>query len=166
MTAVKLHFMQQLLELNQAFENVIFGLERMEKAALFDKDQVRYARAEVAEARVDVYREFFDKFGEIVEKDSAWAYKFRLDRDRRSKDPFDLYLEVQEREEERKKNGLPPRAVLIPGWDQDDEPLFKERQTKKALGNRAKAANRPKTTRARATRKPRTVAHPRRRKDA
>jgi hypothetical protein len=163
---VKLHLMEQLLELNQAFENVIFGLERMEKAALFDKDQVRYTRAEVEGARVDVNREFFDKFGEIVEKDATWAYKFRLDHDRQSKDPFDLYLDVQEREEKRKKKGLPPRAVLLPGWDQDDAPPFKERQTKKALSNQAKAANKPQATRSTASRKSRTVAHPRRRRDA
>jgi hypothetical protein len=153
---MKLHLMQQLLDLNQAFANVIFGLERMEKAALFDKDQVRYARAEVEGARLDANREFFDKFEEIVEKDAKWAYKFRRDHDRQSKDPFDFYLEVQEREEERRNKGLPPRAVLLPGWDLDDEPPSKNQKT---------AAGKPQAPRATAARKPRTVAHPRRRKD-
>ena len=163
---MKLALMQQLLELNQAFENVIFGLERLEKAGLFDKDQVRYARAEVEGARVDVNREFFDKFGEIVEKDAAWAYKFRRDHDRQSKDPFDFYLEVQEREEERKKEGLPPRAVLLPGWDQDDEPPFKEQRTAKAVGAQTTAASKRQTPGATRPRKPRTMARPRRRKEA
>jgi hypothetical protein len=163
---VKLHLMQQLLDLNQAFENVISGLERMEKAALFDKDQVRYVRAEVEGARVDVNREFFDKFGEIVEKDAAWAYEFRRDHDHQSKDPFDFYLEVQEREEERKKKGLPPRAVLLPGWDQDDEPPFGEQRTNKALGTRTRASSKPQTPRATPGRKPRTLTLPRPRKDA
>jgi hypothetical protein len=40
-----LQLMQQLLGLNQAFENVIFGLERMEKAALFDNELVTLVRA-------------------------------------------------------------------------------------------------------------------------
>jgi hypothetical protein len=163
---VRLHLIQQLLDLNQAFENVIFGLARMEKAALFDTDQLRYARAEVEGARVDVNREFFDKFGDCVEKDAAWAYKFRRDHDRESKDPFDFYLEVHEREEERKKKGLSPRAVLLPGWDQDDEPPFKEQRTKKALGNQTKAASKPQPPRATPARQPRTVARPRPRKDA
>jgi hypothetical protein len=163
---VKLHLMQQLLDLNQAFENVISRLERMEKAALFDKDQLRYARAEVEGVRVDVNREFFDKFGEIVEKDANWAYKLHRDHDRRSKDPFDFYLEVQEREEERKTKGLPPRAVLLPGWDQDDEPPFKGPRTKKAFGNQTRAASKPLTLRATRARKPRSVARPRPRKDA
>ena len=153
---MKLHLLQELLDLNQAFQNVIFGLERMEKAALFNKDQVRYSRAEVEGARVDVNREFFDRFSEIVEKHGAWAHKFRRDHDRQSKDPFDLYLEVQEHEEKRMKKGLSPRAVLLPGWDQDDEPPLKNQKT---------AAGKPQTPRATAARKPRTVAHPRRRKD-
>jgi hypothetical protein len=163
---VKLHLMQQLLDLNQAFENVIFGLERMEKAPLIDKDQVRYARAEVEGASVNVNREFFDKFGEIVEKDAAWAYKFRRDHDRQGKDPFDLYLEVQEREEVRKKKSLRPRAVMLPGWDHDDEPPFKKRRTKKALGNQTTAANKPQTPRVTPALKPRTAARPRPSKDA
>jgi len=154
---VKLHLLQELLDLNLAFENVMSGLERMEKSALFDKDQVRYTRAEVEGARVDANREFFDKFGEIVEKDAKWAYEFRLNHDRQSKDPFDFYLEVQEREDERRNKGLPPRAVLLPGWDQDDEPPSKDQKT---------AATKPQTPRATAARTPRTVAHPHRRKEA
>jgi hypothetical protein len=64
------------LALNQAFENVIHGLERIEEVTLFDREQLRYSRAEVESARVDVNREFFDKFEEIVEKDAEWAYEF------------------------------------------------------------------------------------------
>jgi hypothetical protein len=158
--------MEQLLDLNKAFESVILGLERMEKATLLGEDQIRYARAEVEGVRADVNREFFDKFGEIVEEDSAWAYKYRRDHDRQIKDPFDLYLEVHEREEERKKKGLPPRAVLLPGWDQDDEPPDNERRAKKAPGNQAAAVSKLQTPRATAASKRRTVAHPRRRKDA
>ena len=109
------------MDLNQAFENVVRGLERMEKVGLFDKEQLRYSRAEVESARVDANREFFDKFDEIVERDAEWAYKFRREYDRRTKDPFDFYLEIKEREEARGKKGLPPRVVLLPDWDKDDE---------------------------------------------
>jgi hypothetical protein len=125
---VKLNLLQELLDLNQAFENVVRGLERMEKVTLFDKEQVRYTRAEVESARVDVNREFFDKFGEIVEKDAEWAYKFCRAYDQKARDPFDLYLEIKEREEARSEKGLPPRAVLLPGWDKDDEERGKKRE--------------------------------------
>jgi hypothetical protein len=163
---VKLHLVQQLLDLNQAFEKVIFGLERMEKAALFDKEQVRYVRAEVTSASVDANREFFDKFGEIVEKKAAWAYKFRRDHDRQSKDPFDLYLEVQEREEERKKKGLPPRALLLPGWDLDDEPPFRGRRTKnRSRKYPSRNASKTKAPRPMTARQPRAMGRTRLRKN-
>ena len=128
---MKLILLRELVALNQAFEEVIHGLERMEKVRLFDKDQLQYSRAEVENARVDANREFFDKFGEIVEKDAAWAYKFCRAYDQKNEDPFDFYLEIKEREEARRKKGLPPRAVLLPDWDKDDEQSYDEEQTEK-----------------------------------
>ncbi len=142
---MKLHLMQELLNLNQAFENVVRGLERMEKLTLFDKEQLRYSRAEVESARVDANREFFDKFEEIVEKDAEWAYKFCRDYDRKTQDPFDFYLEIKEREEVRRKKGLSPRVVLLPDWDKDDEQRYDEEQAKKRAANRRRsAARKPK----------------------
>ena len=142
---MKLHLLQELLDLNQAFESVARGLERMETAGLFDKRQVRYSRAEVESVRVDVNREFFDKFDEIVEKDAEWAYKFCREYSRRTKDPFDSYLEIKEREEARRKKGLPPRVVLLPDWDKDDEQHYDQEQAKSGARNkRSKAARKPK----------------------
>ena len=142
---MKLHLLQELLALNLAFENVIRGLERMERVTLFDKDQLRYSRAEVESARVDANREFFDKFEEIVEKDAEWAYKFCRAYDQKNEDPFDFYLEIKEREEARRKKGLPPRAVLLPDWDKDDEQRYDEkRREKRGARKRGKAVTRPK----------------------
>src|ERR1039457_1829454 len=133
------------MDLNQAFENVIFGLERMEKVGLFEKEQVRYTRAEVESARVDANREFFDKFEEIVKKDAEWAYEFCQAYDQKTKDPFDFYLEIKGREEVRRKKGLPPRVVLLPDWDNDDEQRYDAEQAKKRAANkRRKAARKPK----------------------
>ena len=133
---MKLILLRELVALNQAFEEVIHGLERMEKVRLFDKDQLQYSRAEVENARVDANREFFDKFGEIVEKDAAWAYKFCRAYDQKNEDPFDFYLEIKEREEARRKKGLPPRAVLLPEWDKDDEQRYDDKQAKKRTTNK------------------------------
>ena len=142
---MKLHLLQQLLDLNQAFQNVIRGLERMEKVGLFDEEQLRYSLAEVESACVDANREFFDKFDEIVEKDAKWAYEFRREYDRKTKDSFDFYLEIKEREEARRKKGLPPRVVLLPDRDKDDEQRYDEERAKKRAANmRRKPARKPK----------------------
>ena len=139
---MKLHLLQELVDLNQAFEDVIRGLERMEKVSLFDKEQLRYTRAEVEGARVEANRLVFDNFDEIVEKGVEWSYEFRRVYDQKLKDPFDFYLEIKEREEARKKKGLPPRVVLLPNWDKDDEQRYDEKQAKKRVANRRRKASR------------------------
>ena len=150
--AAKLDLLRELLDLNQAFERVNRGLERMEKVRFFRADLVRYARAEVETARVEANSEFFEHLAEVVEHDARWAYKFRRAYDRKTEDPFDFYLHLQEREEERKKKGLPPRAVLLPGWDQDDEDVHSDRSTankRMKAPRKARPSNRkwPKTHR-------------------
>jgi hypothetical protein len=141
------------LDLNQAFENVVRGLERMEKIRPFSADHLRYSRAEIESARADTNREFFDKFGEIAEKDAKWAYQFCREYDRKTKDPFDLYLEIKEHEETRRKKGLPPRAVLLPDWDKDDEQHQYREQTKRLAANRRrKAPRKPKSSSGKAAR--------------
>jgi hypothetical protein len=155
---VRLPLLQRVLDLNQAFENVVRGLERMEKVTPFDREQLRYARAEIETARADANRELFDKFGEMVEKDAKWAYKFCQDHDRKTKDPFDLYLEIKDREEARRKKGLPPRVVLLPDWDKDDEGRHDQKQAKKRPANQRKAARKSKSSSGKTARQPKTSA--------
>jgi hypothetical protein len=148
---VRLPLLQRLLDINQAFENVVRGLERMEKLTLFGKEQLRYTRAEIETARADANREFFDKLGRMVEKDAKWAYKFCQEHERKTKDPFDLYLEVRDREEARRKKGLPPRIVLLPDWDKDDEERHDQQQPRKPPAkSRRKADSKPKSHSAKA----------------
>jgi hypothetical protein len=128
---MKLQLFQDLLDLNLAFDHVILRLQQMEKVKLFRSKELRYARAEVETARVEANREFFENFSGIVESDARWAYRYRRTYDQRLKDPFDLYLEIKEREEVRRKKGLPPRVVLLPGWDKDDEQRYDEEQARK-----------------------------------
>jgi hypothetical protein len=126
------------MDLNLAFEQVINGLQRLEKVRLFNCEIIRYARADVESARVDANREFFDNFDDIVENDAVWAYKFQRDYNRKIKDPDDIYLEIKGSEERRKKKGLPPRLVILPGWDMSDEERYDEEHAKqrKRAGNK------------------------------
>ena len=158
---MKLHLLQHLLDLNQAFENVVRGLERMEKLRLFKKEDLRYTRAEIEGARADTNREFIDKLGEIVERDSTLAYEFCWQREHKTKDPFALYLEIKEHEETRRKKGLPPRVVLLPDWDKDDEERYDEEQTEKRAANRRrKAARKPNPHSVRSARQAQTGVAP------
>ncbi|MGH9736627.1 MAG: hypothetical protein ACRD8A_18820 [Candidatus Acidiferrales bacterium] len=141
---MNLRLFQELMDLNLVFERVIQGLRRLEKVRLFNSEIIRYARADVESARVDANREFFDNFDDIVENDAAWAYKFQRDYNRKIKDPDDIYLEIKDSEERRKKKGLSPRLVILPGWDMSDEERYDEEQAKKPKRVASKRRRSPK----------------------
>jgi hypothetical protein len=146
---MKLALFQELLDLNRAFEQVMRGLERLEKVQPFSTEQIRRARAEVETARVDTNREFFDNFEAIVEDDASWAYKFQREYNQKTKDPDDIYFDIKDSEERRKKKGLPPRVVILPGWDVSDEDRYDEghaEKKKRAARKRAVAAKQHKTS--------------------
>jgi hypothetical protein len=142
---MKLALFRELVDLNRAFAEVIHGLEQMEKVAHFQRDLIRYARADVEIARVDVNREFFDNFESLVEDDASWAYKFQREYTQKARDPDDIYFDIKDCEERRMKKGLPPRIVILPGWNMSDEERCDEEQVakkKRAAKKKAGAINR------------------------
>jgi hypothetical protein len=151
---MKLHLFQEIIELNQSFDRLIQGLERLESVPFFQGDLIQHARSDVEIARVYANREFFDSFEEIVENDAKWAYRFQRALDEKLKDRDDIYLEVRDSEERRKRKGLSPRVVILPGWDMSDEDrhdkehaVRKKKSASKAYQNSRRAAkeSRPHT---------------------
>ncbi len=69
----------------------------------------------------------------MVEDDASWAYKFQREYKQKTKDRDDIYFDIKDSEERRKKKGLPPRVVILPGWDISDEERYDEKQTKKKI---------------------------------
>ena len=127
---------QQLVEVNSSFERLMAGLKRLEEVPFFQRDLIQHARSEVEIARVHANREFFDNFEAIVENDAKWAYRFQRSFDEILKDPDDIYLEVRDSEERRKRKGLPPRVVVLPNWDMSDEDRHdQERSTRRKSAN-------------------------------
>ena len=128
---MKLALFQQILELNQLFDRLRSGLERLESVSFFQRDLIQHARSDVEIARVYANREFFDNFEKIVEDDAKWAYRFQRDFDKKLKDRDDTYLEVKTSEERRKRKGLPPRVLILPDWDMFDEDRYDEVQARR-----------------------------------
>jgi hypothetical protein len=63
------------------------------------------------------------------------------------KDPDDVFLDAEEREKQRKKQGLPPRIIVLP-WSPEEEEKFlaakraqraKKRRTRSKRGASSKA---------------------------
>ena len=157
---MKLDLFRELADLNRAFEEVIRGLVRMEKVGHFQRDLIRYARADVETARVDPNREFFDNFEALVEDDASWAYRFQREYKQKTKDPDDVYFDIKDSEERRKKKGLPPRIVILPNWEFNDEERYDEEQVerkKQVARRKASAINRPRVSPAKGKKRPQAV---------
>jgi len=142
---MKLQLFQQIVELNQSFDQLIAGLAKLESVPFFQRDLIQHARSDVEIARVYANREFFDSFEEIVENDAKWAYRFQRAFDEKLKDRDDIYLEVRESEERRKRKELPPRVVILPGWDMDDEDHLDERRARQKKSSASKRARTART---------------------
>jgi len=124
---MKLKLFQQITELNQSVDQLMAGLAKLESVPFFQRDLIQHARSEIEIARVSANREFFDNFEKIVEDDAKWAYRFQRDFDKKLKDRDDIYLEVRDSEQRRKRKGLPPRVVILPDWNWSDEDRYDEK---------------------------------------
>jgi hypothetical protein len=102
-------------------------------------NQLRYVRAqigfEVTEQASDLELRSMDQWGRIHRKHEM-----------QFKDPDDVYLDVEEREELRKKKGLPPRVIILPWSYEEEEKLLAARRSeakKKRKQNRRGAQSVP-----------------------
>ena len=70
------------------------------------------------------------------------------------KDPDDVYLDVEEREELRKRKGLPPRVIILPWSYEEEEKLLAAKRSearKKSKQKRQGALPKPPEKGAKAT---------------
>jgi hypothetical protein len=118
---MKMEVFREMYELNQAFEQIIGSLSRLEKCPFLCRELVQDVRAEAVVLQVEANEFFFDRVERIVGDDARWAYKFLNNSRARLKDPEDVYLEVKDRETARAKKGLAPRVTFLSDWDSGDE---------------------------------------------
>ena len=94
-------------------------------------NQVRYVRAqvgfEVTEQASDLEMGTAAHWGRIHRKHEMWI-----------KDPDDVYIDVEEREELRRKRGLPPRVIILPWSYEEEEKLLAAKRA--AAGKKRKTS--------------------------
>lgn len=112
--SAKLRIYESLFLLNQGVDHVVAILRDMEKFPFVDKESVRCAQAEIEEVRADMNADFAEHLLDSERHDEGRFWKQRRAYEEKWRDPDDVYLSVEEREEERKKQGLPPRVGIIP----------------------------------------------------
>jgi hypothetical protein len=110
----KLHIYESLFLFNQGVDHLAALLRSMVKFSFVDKEEVQAFRAEIEEVRCDMNADFAEYLVDSERSDEARFSKLRHDYEKQRRDPGDVYLNVERREEERKKQGLPPRVGILP----------------------------------------------------
>jgi hypothetical protein len=110
----KLRIYEYLFLLNQKLQETVQILKQLEKCPWLRRDFLRSFQIEVEDLRAQTNFEVIEHMSDREQHD--WAHFGRLRRkwDRKFEDPDDVYLKAEQREEERRKQGLPPRLGIIP----------------------------------------------------
>jgi hypothetical protein len=107
----KLCIYESLFLLNQGFDHIVALLHNMEELPFAEKEELRCAVVEIEEVRCDMNADFTEKLADRERFDEGHFWKLRRAFEKKWRDPDDVYIDVERREDERKKLGLPSRVI-------------------------------------------------------
>jgi hypothetical protein len=110
----KLRIYESLFLLNEGMDHVVTILRSMERFPFAHKESFQCAIVEIEEVRCDVNADFTEHLADSERSDEGRFWRQRREFKKKWRDPDDVYIEVERREEERKKRGLPPRLGVLP----------------------------------------------------
>jgi hypothetical protein len=110
----KLRVYESLFLLNQGVDYVVALLRDMEKFPFADKDSMHSAIVEIEEVRCGMNADFTEHLADSERFNEGHFWKQRRAFEKKWRDPDDVYIDVERREEVRKKQGLPPRVGVLP----------------------------------------------------
>jgi len=135
----KLRLYETLFLWNQGVDQLVALLSGMGKLPSARKGALQCAQAGIEEIRADVNADFLEEQAEYELDDAGRFWRQRRAYEKKREDPDDVYINALHREEERKKQGLPPRIGIVPySAVADEEKRIEEEQERK---HRSKHSN-------------------------
>jgi hypothetical protein len=108
------------LQFNQGLDQALRSLDILEKLALESPSCITKIRVNLSEFRSYANNSFASRIAQKEQEEGNNFYRLRRNREKTEEDPNDIYRDVKAREELRREQGLPPRAVALP-WTQADD---------------------------------------------
>jgi hypothetical protein len=128
----KLRIYESLFLLNQGVDHVVATLRCMQRFSFVRKHALQCAQDEIEELRAGMNADFMEELAPRERNDEGRFWKQRRTHEKKLEDPDDAYVSVQEREEERKRRGLPPRIGVLPhSAVAEEEERWEARQERK-----------------------------------
>jgi hypothetical protein len=138
----KLCIYESLFLWNQGVDQVVAILRGMEKLSCIDKQSLQFAQVEIEEVRADVNADFVEELVDLERVDEGRLWKQKRAYEKKWRDPDDVYIDVEQREEQRKRQGSPPRIGIVPYSEvADEEKRIEEEPEKK----KQRPSKRPKS---------------------
>ena len=107
----KLRIYESLFLLNEGIDHLVALLRGMGNFPFVDKDSMQSAIVEIEEVRCEMNADFTEHLADSERFDEGHFWKQRRAFEKMWRDPDDVYIDVERREEERKRLGLPPRVI-------------------------------------------------------
>ncbi len=98
---------EYLYQLNRNLQETVEILEHIRKSPGMPRKQFHAYRVEIEHLRAEASQHVATSMGQIEAKESAQLWKQKRAYEKSLGDPDDVYFEVRDREEERRKQGLP-----------------------------------------------------------
>jgi hypothetical protein len=143
-TSSKLSTYEALFLLNQRVDQVVVVLRKMEQLPTADKQSIDCAITEIEEVRSGMNATFTEKLANHERFEEGRFWKRRTKLEKKWRDPDDVYIDVQRREEERKKRGLAARIIVLPWSPADEDKLVAANRVRER--NKRKRASSQRTT--------------------
>jgi hypothetical protein len=113
-----------LLHFNQGLVQALASLDIVEKLELATPDYVSKLRTNLSELRAEANNHFTNQIAHREQEEENHFYRIRRKREKAEEDPNDIYHDLKAREWLRREKGLPPRAVLLPWAQADDDRIL------------------------------------------
>jgi hypothetical protein len=119
-----LRIYEVFLQFNQGLDQALRSLDILEKLALESPSCITKIRVNLSELRSYANNSFASKIARREQEEENNFYRVRRNREKTEEDPNDIYRDVKAREELRREQGLPPRAVILPWTQADDDRIL------------------------------------------
>jgi hypothetical protein len=112
------------LHFNQGLNQALRSLDILEKLALESPSRISKIHADLSELRSYANNHFASKIAQKEQEEENNFYRIRRNREKAEQGPNEIYFELKSREELRREQGLPPRAVILPWTQADDDRIL------------------------------------------
>jgi hypothetical protein len=109
-----------VFQFNRGVEQALTSLDNLEKLALESPSCMTKIRTNSSELCSYANKHFALKIAQKKQEEENNCYRVRRNREKAEEGPNEIYRELKAHEERRRQHGLPPRAVILP-WTQADD---------------------------------------------